>query len=70
LWPIPGLGVGYGETKIVECRDLMAAIVAGVPGDPSFEDGYRIACIADAVLQSAQEGAWVEVRADQAVTAT
>jgi levoglucosan dehydrogenase len=70
LWPIPGLGVGYGETKIVECRDLMAAIVAGVPGDPSFEDGYRIACIADAALQSAQDGAWVEVRADQTVTAT
>jgi levoglucosan dehydrogenase len=67
LWPIPGLGVGYGETKIIECRDLMAAIVTGMPGDPSFEDGYRIACISDAALQSAQEGGWVEVRADQAV---
>jgi predicted dehydrogenase len=65
LWPIPGLGVGFGETKIVECRDLMAAIVAGVPGDPSFEDGYRIACITDAALQSAQEGGWVEVGADR-----
>ena len=68
LWPIPGLGVGYGETKIIECRDLMAAIVAGVPGDPSFEDGYRIACISDAALQSAQEGGWVGVGADQAVS--
>jgi predicted dehydrogenase len=65
LWPIPGLGVGYGETKIIECRDLMAAIVAGVPGDPSFEDGYRNACISDAALQSAQEGGWVEVGADR-----
>jgi predicted dehydrogenase len=70
LWPIPGLGVGYGETKIVECRDLMAAIVAGVPGDPSFEDGYRIACIGDAALRSADEGGWVEVRADQPVSAS
>jgi predicted dehydrogenase len=68
LWPIPGLGVGYGETKIIECRDLMAAIVAGVPGDPSFEDGYRIACISNAVLQSAHEGGWVEVSADQTVS--
>ena len=65
LWPIPGLGVGFGETKIVECRDLMAAIVAGVPGDPSFEDGYRIACISDAALLSAQDGGWVEVDADR-----
>jgi predicted dehydrogenase len=70
LWPIPGLGVGYGETKIIECRDLMAAIVAGVPGDPSFEDGYRIACIGDAAMQSAQEGGWVEVLADPAVSAS
>ena len=22
LWPIPALGIGYGETKIIECRDL------------------------------------------------
>jgi predicted dehydrogenase len=70
LWPIPGLGVGYGETKIIECRDLMAAIVAGVPGDPSFEDGYRIACIGDAAMQSAHEGGWVEVLADPAVSAS
>jgi predicted dehydrogenase len=61
LWPIPGLGIGYGETKIVECHDLMAAIVEGRPGDPSFEDGYRIACISDAILASAESGTWVDV---------
>ena len=69
LWPIPGLGVGYCETKIIECRDLMEAIVAGVPGDPSFEDGYRIACISDAALQSAEAGGWVEVQSEQAAAA-
>ena len=61
LWPIAGLGIGYGETKIIECRDLMQAIAEGRPGDPSFEDGYRIACISDAVLASAESGGWVEV---------
>jgi predicted dehydrogenase len=70
LWPIPGLGVAYGETKIVECRDLMAAIVAGTPGDPSFEDGYRIACISDAVLASAEAGSWVEVESEHAIAAS
>jgi predicted dehydrogenase len=69
LWPIPGLGVGYGETKIIECRDLMEAIVRGVPGDPSFEDGYRIACISDAALQSAEAGGWIEVRSEQVAAA-
>jgi predicted dehydrogenase len=63
LWPIPGLGVGYGETKIVECYDLMRAIAEGEPVSPSFEDGYRIALIADAILSSAEAGRWVEVDA-------
>ncbi|MGH2762275.1 MAG: Gfo/Idh/MocA family protein [Thermoleophilaceae bacterium] len=62
LWPIAGLGIGYGETKIIECRDLMEAIVEGRPADPSFEDGYRIECIAAAVLASAEAGGWAEVR--------
>lgn len=62
LWPIAGLGIGYGETKIVECHDLMEAIVAGTPADPSFEDGYRIACISDAALESARHGGWVTVQ--------
>jgi predicted dehydrogenase len=61
LWPIPGLGIGFGETKIIECHDLMQAIVDGVPADPSFEDGYRIACITDAILASAETGEWVDV---------
>ena len=51
--PIPGLGVGYGETKIVECHDLMKAIAEGTPASPSFVDGYRIALISDAILASA-----------------
>jgi predicted dehydrogenase len=59
LWPIPGLGIGYGETKIIECHDLMKAIVEGTEASPSFEDGYRISCIADAVMRSAREGGWV-----------
>ena len=61
LWPIPGLGIGYTETKIVECYDLMRAIVSKSQPSPNFEDGYRIECIAHAILESAQSSAWVEV---------
>jgi predicted dehydrogenase len=68
LWPIPALGIGYGETKIIECHDLMAAIVAGTPADPNFEDGYRIACITDAMLASAEAEAWVDVQFQAALT--
>ncbi|MGH8832229.1 MAG: Gfo/Idh/MocA family protein [Polaromonas sp.] len=61
LWPIPGLGIGYTETKIVECHDLFQAIATGVQPSPNFVDGYRIELIADAILKSSANGAWVEV---------
>ncbi len=61
LWPIPALGIGYGETKIVECYDLCTAIVTGRQPSPNFEDGYRIALIADAILASGESGQWVNV---------
>ncbi|GAB5428902.1 MAG: Gfo/Idh/MocA family oxidoreductase [Devosia indica] len=61
LWPIPALGIGYGETKIVECYDLCTAIVTGEQPSPNFEDGYRIALIADAILASGESGQWVDI---------
>jgi len=70
LWPIPGLGIGYGETKIIECYELMRAIADGVPADPSFEDGYAISAIADAIAHSAETGGgWTAVELDAAARA-
>jgi predicted dehydrogenase len=63
LWPIPALGIGYGETKIIECHDLMDAIVSGRQPSPNFNDGYRIARIADAIIRSEETGTWTEVGA-------
>ncbi len=61
LWPIPGLGIGYGETKIIECHDFFQAIVTGKQPSPNFEDGYRVSLIADAILASGESERWVEV---------
>lgn len=61
LWPIPALGIGYGETKIVECHDLCQAIVSGQQPSPNFDDGYRIAQITDAIIASGESQSWVEV---------
>jgi predicted dehydrogenase len=61
LWPIPALGIGYGETKIIECYDLCKAVVEGKPPSPNFRDGYQIARICDAILESGQKEAWVEI---------
>jgi predicted dehydrogenase len=61
LWPIPALGIGYGETKIIEAHDFFTAIAGGEPARPDFGDGYQIALIDEAILQSAASGQWVDV---------
>ena len=61
LWPIPALGIGYGETKIIECFDFVSAIVKGEQPSPNFRDGYRVSQIADAILRSGEEQAWTDI---------
>jgi predicted dehydrogenase len=61
LWPIPALGIGYGETKIIEAYDFFTAIAEGTPVSPNFADGYQIALISDAIVASAGKGTWVDV---------
>jgi predicted dehydrogenase len=60
LWPIPALGIGYGETKIIEAHDFVSAIVNDTEVSPNFYDGYRIAVIADAVIESSDSGKWIK----------
>lgn len=61
LWPIPALGIGYGETKIIENYDFVKAIVEGGEVSPNFKDGYAINLICDAIAESAEKRAWVSV---------
>jgi predicted dehydrogenase len=61
LWPIPALGVGYGETKIIEAHDLFSAIVTGGSVSPDFGDGYQVSLIDDAISRSAESGHWTKV---------
>jgi predicted dehydrogenase len=61
LWPIPALGIGYGETKLIECHDLMQAIATGIQPSPNFEDGHRITVICEAIERSAESGGWIDL---------
>jgi predicted dehydrogenase len=63
LWPIPALGIGYSETKIVECFDFFSAIASGKLPSPNFDDGYRTERVADALTESGESGGWVKVKA-------
>jgi predicted dehydrogenase len=61
LWPIPALGIGYGETKIIECHDFCRAIVDRTPVRPDFHDGYQIALMCDAITESSASQRWQDV---------
>jgi len=56
---------GYAEAFTALFRAIYADVRAGGPSPnpayPTFLDGYRGACIADAIAASAQSGTWVSV---------
>lgn len=61
LWPIPALGIGYGETKIIEAHDFLKAVVEGGTVEPNFADGYQAALVDEAILESGRTRQWVSV---------
>jgi levoglucosan dehydrogenase len=61
LWPVAAIGIGYLDIKVIECHEFVQAIVDRRPAAPNFRDGYRIARICDALLESGERQAWVEI---------
>ncbi|CCN48672.1 Oxidoreductase domain protein [Vibrio nigripulchritudo MADA3029] len=61
LWPIPALGIGYSETKIVECYDFFKAVAEGTRPSPDFAEGYQVERVADALLKSGETQKWETV---------
>jgi predicted dehydrogenase len=61
LWPIPALGIGYGETKIIEAYDFFRAIAGDGTVSPDFSDGYQVALVEEAITTSAASSTWVDV---------
>ncbi len=59
--PIPGMGLGYNDQKIIEARDLIVAVANNAPAEPDFVFGHRIALAQDAVIRSIQERRWVQL---------
>ena len=59
--PAPGHGLGFNDLKIIECRELLAAM-AGMPHHAiDFEVGLRIERTVHAMARSYREGRWIEI---------
>lgn len=59
--PLPGVGLGYNEQKIIEARDFIVAVAEGGRAEPDFDFGHRISRVIDAVLLSVDERRWVRI---------
>ena len=59
--PIPGIGLGYNDQKILEARELICAIAEGRPAEPDFAFGDAVTRVIDAVQKSADERRWVRI---------
>ena len=59
--PAPGHGLGFNDLKVIECRELIAAI----RGEPAFAlefgDGIAIERTVHAIAASFKSGAWTPV---------
>jgi predicted dehydrogenase len=60
-WWVPGLQIGYEHSFIHQVKDFLEGLGSGKPVSPTFRDALETQKICDAVLASAQNGAWTKV---------
>lgn len=58
----PGHGTGYQDQIIIEAKDFLEAVAAGKPAWPTFRDGLDVQYIVEAVLASARDRCWKDVK--------
>jgi myo-inositol 2-dehydrogenase/D-chiro-inositol 1-dehydrogenase len=56
-WWVPGLHIGYEHSFIHQAADFIAGL-DGTPAAPNFRDAVATDKVTDAVLKSAESGAW------------
>ena len=60
---VPGQGMGYRDGFTIGVSKALRAIARGeTSADPSFMDGFQVALVVDAAIQSASSRSWQPVR--------
>jgi predicted dehydrogenase len=60
-WWVPGLQIGYEHSFVHQVADFLEGVAKGQPVGPTFRDALETQRVCDAVLASAQSGAWTKV---------
>jgi predicted dehydrogenase len=61
FWPIPGIGVGFHEIKMIEIHDFVRSVATGENARPDFADGVQNQRVLHALEVSAATGSWQRV---------
>ncbi len=61
-WWVPGLAIGYEHSFTHQVADFLDGVAKGKPAQPDFRNAYRTQLVLDAILESAREGKWVNVK--------
>ena len=61
FYPVPGIGAGYNDFKVMEVQDLIEAVAAGEPAYPDFRFAAEVQRVIDACILSDAERRWVRV---------
>jgi predicted dehydrogenase len=61
-WWVPGLQIGYEHSFVHQVADFLKGLETGKPAMPDFRDAYRTQLVLDAILESAKDGKWINVR--------
>jgi len=62
-WWVPGCTIGYEHTFTNGFADFLAGLEGGEPFQPDMRSALRTQKVCEAVLDSAKQGAWVEIPA-------
>ena len=61
-WWVPGLQIGYEHSFVHQVADFLKGLETGKPAQPDFRSALETQKVCDAVLKSAQSGAWVNLK--------
>ena len=63
-WWVPGLQIGYEHSFVHQIADFLVTLKKGGVCGPTFRDALETQKVCDAVLKSAREGCWIEIRSN------
>src|SRR6187401_2863739 len=61
-WWVPGLQIGYEHTFVHQVADFLDGLAKNKPTSPTFREALETQKVCDAVLASAKNRQWVEVK--------